>query len=399
MAAAGLTALLPHVSQYTGLPMALRVPDARIVEERSSPMGLVSLVESPTIPFRRAPGLSLANLQEPPEQLGVFTGADALNAIARFDDDLAALKDLDFTTAAAPYSMPEEPAVAILGAGGGEAVLLALLHGAPEIDAVEIDPDVARLVTRDFAEFAGHIYDRPGVDLHVGEARAFVERRPSEGERYDLIPIPLRASYGAAADGAQGLQGDYDLTVEAIRDDLRALGPGGLLLATLRVKPPPPRGTLKLFATAPEAPGAPDPGSHLALIRGWSTATLVGGRDPLSASQIGALRDFAEARSFDLTHRPGLAPSETNRFNLLVRPSFHEAATALVGPERDAFVEACKFAIAPRDRRSAVLLGLLRVEGAARAAVPARERGRCAARHGPARRLPRLRRRWRCRCC
>ena len=256
MAAAGLTALLPHVSQYTGLPMALRVPDARIVEERSSPMGLVSVVESPTIPFRRAPGLSLANLQEPPEQLGVFTGADALTAIARFDDDLAALEDLDFTTAAAPYAMPEDPEVAILGAGGGEAVLLAPLHGAPEIDAVEINPDVARLVTRDFAEFAGHIYDRPGVDLHVGEARALVERRPSEGERYDLIQIPLRASYGAAAGGAQGLQGDYDLTVEAIRDDLHALGPGGLLSATLRVKPP-PRGTLKLFATAPEAPGAP----------------------------------------------------------------------------------------------------------------------------------------------
>ena len=304
----GLTALHPHVSEYKGLAMALRVPDARIVEERSSPMGLVSVVESPTIPFRYAPGLSLANVQEPPEQLGVFTDADALSAITRFDGDLASLDYLDFTTAAAPYHLLDAPEVLILGAGGGEPVLLALREGAAEIDAVELNPDLAALVTEDHADFAGNLYDRPGVALHVDEARAFVERLGA-GERYDLVQIPLRSSYGAAAAGSHGLQGSYDLTVEAVRDYLAALEPGGLLSATLWTKLP-PRDTVKLFATAVEALetlGAEDPGAHLALIRGWSTATLVAGRDPLSAAQIEALRDFATARSFDLAWLPGMS--------------------------------------------------------------------------------------------
>jgi hypothetical protein len=61
----GWTALRPHFSEYKGLTMALSAPDARIVAERSSPLGIVDVVESPTIPFRHAPGLSLNNVIEP----------------------------------------------------------------------------------------------------------------------------------------------------------------------------------------------------------------------------------------------------------------------------------------------------------------------------------------------
>ncbi|HSK41512.1 MAG TPA: hypothetical protein VK943_17235, partial [Arenibaculum sp.] len=100
-----LTALHPHVSQYKGLAMALRVPDARIVQERSSPLGLISVVESPTIPFRHAPGLSLNNLIEPPPQLGIFTDAESISTITRFTGDLERLRYLDFTTSAVAYHL------------------------------------------------------------------------------------------------------------------------------------------------------------------------------------------------------------------------------------------------------------------------------------------------------
>ena len=207
------TALHPHISEFKGLSMALRVPDARIVEERSSPLGLVTVVESPTIPFRHAPGLSLNNVTEPPLQLGVFTDADSLSTITRFEDDLAPFQYLDFTTSALPYHLLDDPEVLVLGAGGGEQVLLALYHGAPEIDAVELNPDVLDLVTDRYADFAGGLYARPEVDLHLGEARSFVERTP---ERYDLVQIPLLYSFAAAAAGTQSLHESYTYTVEAL---------------------------------------------------------------------------------------------------------------------------------------------------------------------------------------
>ena len=98
-----LVSLNSHISEYKGLAMALRVPGARIIEERSSPLGLISVVESPTIPFRHAPGLSLNNMVEPPPQLGMFTDAEAISTITRFEGDLKRLSYLDFTTSALPY--------------------------------------------------------------------------------------------------------------------------------------------------------------------------------------------------------------------------------------------------------------------------------------------------------
>ena len=137
----------------------------------------------------------------------------------------------------------------MLGSGGGEQVLLALYHRAREIDAVELNPEVLDIVANDYADFAGGIYSRPEVDVHVGEARSFVKRM---AERYDLIQIPLLYSFAAAAAGTQGLHESYTYTVEAMQDYMQALKPGGFLSITLWLKLP-PRDTLKLFDTAVEA--------------------------------------------------------------------------------------------------------------------------------------------------
>lgn len=342
----GLTTLHPHVSQYKGLSMALQVPNARIVEEHSSPLGLLTLVESPTIPFRHAPGLSLNNQTEPPPQLGLFTDADSLTAITRFDGDLEPLAYLDFTTTAAPYHLISEPKTLILGAGGGEQVLLALYHGAPRIDAVELNPQVIDLVADEHAEFAGAIYAHPSVETHVGEARSFVARTE---EQFDLIQMPLLTSFGAAAAGTQSLHESYAYTVQAMEEYLDCLRPGGVLAVTLWLKLP-PRDMPKLMAIAVEAlreAGVTDPGARLALVRSWKTSTLLVRNGEFAPEEIAALRDFAEARSFDLDWFPGMAPKEANRFNILDRPYFYEAALALTGPEAEVYIQRYKFNIAP----------------------------------------------------
>ncbi|HUF55122.1 MAG TPA: hypothetical protein VMM55_01025 [Thermohalobaculum sp.] len=341
-----LLALAPHVSEYKGLAMALRVPGARVVGERSGPLGRIHVVESPTIPFRHAPGLSLANTVEPPPQLGVFTDADSMSAITRFDGNLEVLSYLDQTTGALPYHLLENPEVLVLGAGGGEQVLLALYHGAAEIAAVELNPQVVELVAETHAGFAGGIYGRPEVEVRLGEARSVARRGTG---RYDLIQVPLLSSFGAAAAGTQSLHESYTYTVEALGDYLDRLEPGGLLSITLWAKLP-PRDTAKLFATAVETlerRGVADPGRRLALIRSWKTSTLLVRNGAFPEPEIKALRRFAEERSFDVAWYPGISADEANRFNQLERPWFYEAAAALAGPGREAFIERYKFAIQP----------------------------------------------------
>ncbi len=83
-------------------------------------------------------------------------------------------------------------------------------------------------------------------------------------------------SYGGPGAGVQALSDSYLYTVEARADYYERLAPGAWLALT-RWEKQPPRDGLKLFAMAIEMLRARglEPGSRLALIRGWQTSTLL----------------------------------------------------------------------------------------------------------------------------
>jgi SAM-dependent methyltransferase len=343
-APASWTAL--RLSPYKSLSMALQVPGTELLGETSSPLGLLTIVRSPLVPFRHAPGLSLNNVIEPPPQLGVFTDGDGMTAITAFDGDLQPFAYLGFTTAALPYHLLEKPRTLILGAGGGGDVLQALFHEAAAVDAVELDPRMIRLVSETHRAFAGEIYTRPGVRVHAAEARAFVA---ASRDSWDLIQIPLLDSFAAAAAGVHGLSESYVYTVEALREYIRHLEPGGYLAITRWLKLP-PRDSLKLFATALEAlqqEGVVEPGRSLAMIRSWNTITLLVRNGEIGSQGAATVRRFTTEHSFDLVFLPGLAPDEPNRANILQAPYFFDGARSLAGPGRGDFLRRYKFGIRP----------------------------------------------------
>jgi SAM-dependent methyltransferase len=332
-------------SEYKELSQTLHIDGTRIVAERSSPLGLVTVVESARVPFRHAPGLSLNATMEPPPQLAVFTDGDGLSALTRYDGRREPLAYLDLLTSAVPFHLLERPRVLVLGAGAGADVLQAIYHGARTIDAVELNPQIVDLVQRRFADFSGAPYSAPGVRIHVGEARGFVA---SHRDRFDLIQVALLDAFGASSAGLYALSESYLYTVEALQEYLQRLEPGGLLAITRWVNLP-PRDILKLFATAVvalERNGAPA-AQQLALIRGWKTATLLVKNGAFTPADIAALREFCRARSFDVAYFPGVDAAETNRYNVLDQRDFHEGALALLGADRETFIERYKFSIAP----------------------------------------------------
>ena len=335
-----------HVSDYKGLSQALQVMDNRVLEVSSSPLGLLTVVESPTVPVRHAPGLSLNTHHIPPPQLAVFTDADSMSAITRFDGDLDSLGYLGDTAAALPYALLDEPVVLVLGAGGGTDVLLALSHGATSVDAVELNPKMTELVGKTYSDFAGFVYDDARVTLHTKEARGFVAQSNTQ---YDLIHIGLLDSFGASGAGVQAQSESYIYTVEAISDYLRHTAPGGLLAITRWLKLP-PRDSLKLVATAIDALeslGISQPETRLALIRSWNTSTLLVKNGELTANNVASIREFARSRSFDTAWFPGIQASDANRFNLLDEPYLYTGTTALLGERAGEFIERYKFYIKP----------------------------------------------------
>ena len=334
-----------RVSEYKGLSRALSVQDARLVAEHSGPLALLSVVESPTVPFRHAPGLSLLAPALPAEQIGVFVDGDALTTIDAFDGRAEQLAYLGYSTDALAYALTARPEVLVLGAAGGRAVLQAIAHRAAHIDAVELNPDMVRLVREDFAGFAGGIYDRPDVTIHVAEARRFLAASP---RAWDVIQLPDLGASGAAA-GGRGLSESYLYTVEAFEDYYRHLEPGGWLSVTGAVDLP-PRSALKLVATALgalERRGVESPPASLVLIRGLTTFTLLMKRGAVGEGDIAAVKSFARSRSFDLDHYPGMPRAEANQVNVQAAPELFDGVAALAGRDRDAFISRYKFDIAP----------------------------------------------------
>ncbi|HET6161201.1 MAG TPA: hypothetical protein VFE34_22865 [Dongiaceae bacterium] len=340
------TSLTPMPSPYKTLSLALNVPGARIVAERTSPLGRLTVVESPHVPLRDAPGLSLASTLMPPEQLGIFTDGEGMTAVTRFGGDFAAVAYLDELTTALPYHLLDRPATLVLGAGGGAQVLQALFHRAPRIDAVELNAQLVDFVRRDFDDFAGHIYAHPAVSVHVAEARSFVE---ASDARWDLIQVALLDSFASSAAGVQALSESPIYTVEAFQTYLRHLAPGGMLAVT-RWLGSPPRDTLKLLATAIsalEANGLGSAGERMVLLHNWNTATLLVRNDAFSRDEIALIRRFAAERQFDLAWFPGIRREDTNRYHRMAKPTLFDATAALLGPARSAFVDDYRFDIRP----------------------------------------------------
>ena len=335
-----------RISEYKGLSQALQVIDSRVVDISSSPLGLLTVVESPTVPVRHAPGLSFATTHIPPQQLAVFTDADSMSAITRFDGNFESVRYLGDVTAALPYALLDKPDVLVLGAGGGGDVLLSLYHGANRVDAVELNPQMTRFVRERYGDFAGSIYSDPRVTLHASEARGFVARSNAQ---YDLIHIGLLDSFGASGAGVHAQSESYIYTVEAVRGYLEHTKPGGILAITRWLKLP-PRDGLKLVATAADAlrtMGVAEPGEQLVVIRSWNTTTLLIKNGALTPDDIESVREFAGSRSFDTAWFPGIQASDANRFNVLQEPYFFNGTIALLGPQSGDFAERYKFYIRP----------------------------------------------------
>jgi hypothetical protein len=350
---AGMTALLLlpssllelQVSPYKSLPQTLRINGTGVIAQHTSPLGLLSVVKSNSVPLRNAPGLSLYADSPIPRQLGVFTDADGMTAID-YNPEQARLEYLDQLTSALPYYLFKPRRVLVLGAGGGSGVQQALNHAAAHIDGVELNPQLVALLQHDYADWSGHLYGRDGVQLHTGDARGFVKGSRQE---YDLIQLSLLDAWGASSAGLYALNENYLYTVEALQDYIGRLAPGGYLAISRWIKLP-PRDTLKLFATAVralKADGARDPAAQLVLIRSWQTSTLLLKQGSFTPAEINAVRAFCKARAFDLAWYPGMPATEANRSNRLTEPYFHAAARALTGPDAAGFLANYKFDITP----------------------------------------------------
>ncbi|MDX2507309.1 MAG: SAM-dependent methyltransferase [Gammaproteobacteria bacterium] len=338
------------ISPYKDLSKILNIKDTQILKQQSGPLGLLSIVESQRIPFRHAPGLSLHNRQEPPEQLGLFADAANMTAITRYPDELEKLSYLDQLTSALPFHLHDIRQMLIVGAGGGSDILQALVHKTTQIDALELNPQIIELMSTEFAAYSGNIYLQDNIKVYAQDVRGFLSGQAShDNKHYDLIQISLMDSFNASASGLYALHESYLYTVEALQTYLQHLNPDGYLAISRWVKTP-PRDAIKMFATAIRAlekSRVDSAAQHLVLIRGWQTSTLLIKKNPFKQTEINALKQFCQTRAFDVVWYPGIKASEANQFNRFRQAWFYQAASALLSDSSQKFLQDYKYYVYP----------------------------------------------------
>ncbi|MBI4700911.1 MAG: hypothetical protein HY744_07070 [Deltaproteobacteria bacterium] len=274
-----------------------------------------------------------------PPQYWLEQDGSAGTPITRFGGELAPLDYLLGDVTSVGFQLRPAASVAIVGAGGGRDILAARLSGARRIDAVELNPAIVSALRGRFADFAGHVYDLPGVNALVGEGRSVLAR--SAGG-YDVIQISMIDSWAATAAGAYALSENNLYTLEAYRLYWSRLSPSGLV-STSRWMPHGGYGfeiprLVLLVQAALRAAGVRAPPEHLALVTAGSIGTVLMSRPALRGAELARLRAVCAERGFELVLPGSGAPSrEQGFFSLLLAtgPRALRAAGIRLDPPTD----------------------------------------------------------------
>lgn len=243
--------------------------------------------------------------------------AAAGTPIQEFKGDLYWVSFLRYDLTSFVYHLVEKPETLVIGPGGGRDVLAALASGAPHVTAVEVNPAVVEAVRGPFAEFAGHLYDRPDVTVVVEDARGYIARSP---HRYDVIQAALIDTWAAGASGAFALSENSLYTVEAFRTYYEHLTDRGILTVSRWYMPGRPAETLRLVSTGMAGwarAGVSNPREHIAVIVHYVTsnpteglATVLFKRTPFTPEEVTAVQERARELGFTVLYAPGLPATE-----------------------------------------------------------------------------------------
>lgn len=164
---------------------------------------------------------------KPWPDLYIYTDGDVPTNMKPFDGNLRkVLPDIEGFIGFLPFRIQQPERVLLIGPGGGLDILLAFAVGSSEIDGVELNPSIPRIMRR-FRELNGGVYEYSNVHITVDEGRSYLSR---SSKHYDMIYMAL--TYAATTSGSPSLAlvESYLHTVEAMRACLRRLSPGGQIV-------------------------------------------------------------------------------------------------------------------------------------------------------------------------
>jgi hypothetical protein len=200
----------------------------------------------------------------------------------------------------------------VIGGGGGRDILNALSSGQRQVDVIELNRGIRRVVDEDLKAFSGGPYSLPRVNTRIGDGRSQL----AEGDKlYDQVHIGFTDTFSPSAAQAFALTENNLYTVEAFDEYFDHLKPEGVLNIS---RPQRHLGDEAIRATVLTLEtlrrrGVDNPERNVVVIRGFykgpfremSYGTILAKLEPFSASELTGLRRLADERGLGLAFAPG----------------------------------------------------------------------------------------------
>lgn len=316
----------PTISEFKSVYAPMNTPGARVVAELRQPRGHYLLLENFTerVDADVSNNAGMMGVAGPPSTWGLYRDGNRIAALPKPGALDAAYAPSALS--AAPYALRGKPRVLLLGASGGYRVAEALALGAAHVDVVETEPVLHAALKSGLAGSPALPRDGRVTLLEGGPiAAAWASGRGA----YDLVDVSADFVDSAPANVT-------GLTVEALRAYLASVEPKGMVSISVSIRDFPVY-ALRVLATARQAlleQGVADPAAHVMVYRSAWNARILISPAPFSASDVVDLKTFAEARSFDVSHHPGMdvAAARTTIFNDLPSVAFDTGTITSDGP-------------------------------------------------------------------
>ena len=333
-----LNPLQYNPSQFKMLSKTLLLPEATIVEDRSSPFGTFQVVESNLL--RHAPGLSLNYRDSLPVMQTAFVNGNWAGALAK-DQKTECNLHLRSTIFELPFKLITPKNILVLGGGEGTNLSLAASHGKANITVVEHNPFVADWI-KDSNSTASLKNKEPCLKIFNEELRSFLMR---DTTHFDLIMFPVLGAFGGTS-GVNAIQEDYLMTVESIKESWHKLTSNGIVVFSTWIDFP-SRHSLKLLATIKQAfieLKIANPNQHIVSVKSWNIITFLMIKSPLKDDT--RIMEFCKDMCFDLVLLAN-DKAHTEQCNILQDTLFSDYLQIILSENATEFYDNYDFNIRP----------------------------------------------------
>ena len=197
----------------------------------------------------------------------------------------------------------------VIGGGGGRDIENALSSGQERVDVIELNRVIRDAVDSDLAQWSGSPYSLPGVSVTIGDGRSKLAARDT---KYDVIHIGFTDTLSANSAAGFALTEANLYTVEAFREYLDHLQPGGILDVTRlhRLVGDEALRTTVLALDALKREGVENPERNVVVLLGHDIfnelfGTVLARREPWTAAELARIRRLAEERGDGVAFAPG----------------------------------------------------------------------------------------------